>query len=126
MIYNAVATVAATSRLSSLRHAVQQKIASVGLADRFVFTGVRSDVATLMMGAMDVFLFPSLYEGLPLVALEAQAAGLPTLLSDTIAPEVEAAAGLTKRLSLSQPAADWASTVLGLRRHTTPNSVTMR
>jgi glycosyltransferase involved in cell wall biosynthesis len=103
-----------------LRHAVQQKVASLGLADRFVFTGVRSDVATLMMGAMDLFLLPSLYEGLPLVALEAQAAGLPTVLSDTIAPEVEVDANLTKRLSLSQPAADWALTVLGLRRDTTP------
>jgi glycosyltransferase involved in cell wall biosynthesis len=102
-----------------LRHAIQEKVASLGLADRFVFTGVRSDVATLMMGAMDVFLFPSLYEGLGLVVLEAQAAGLPTVLSDTIPPEVEVAADLTKRLSLSQPAAGWASTVRGLRRHTT-------
>jgi glycosyltransferase involved in cell wall biosynthesis len=103
-----------------LRDAVQQKVASLGLADRFVFTGVRSDVATLMMGAMDVFLFPSLYEGLGLVVLEAQAAGLPTVLSDTIPPEVEVAADLTQRLSLSQRASDWASTVVGLRGDTTP------
>ena len=103
-----------------LRHAVQQKVVSLGLADRFVFTGVRSDVATLMMGAMDVFLFPSLYEGLGLVVLEAQAAGLPTVLSDTIPPEVEVAADLTQRLSLSQSASDWASTVVGLRRDRTP------
>lgn len=48
------------------------------------FTGARNDVPALMQGA-DAFLMPSLYEGLPTVALEAQASGLPTLLSENIA-----------------------------------------
>lgn len=52
------------------------------------FLGVRKDVPELMM-AMDAFVMPSLYEGLPIVAIEAQAAGLDLYLSDTISPETE-------------------------------------
>ena len=51
-----------------------------------VFTGLRSDVDRLLQ-AMDVFLFPSVYEGLPLSIIEAQAAGLPCLISDKVPDE---------------------------------------
>ena len=55
--------------------------------EQIVFTGVRRDVPRLMR-AMDVFLFPSLSEGLGLVALEAQAAGLPVIASEGVPQEV--------------------------------------
>lgn len=48
----------------------------MGVADNVVFTGIRSDVNRLMQ-AMDVFVFPSLYEGLPVTMIEAQASGMP-------------------------------------------------
>ncbi len=56
--------------------AIREKVRRLGLAGRVIFTGVRSDVNRLMQ-AMDVFVFPSLYEGLPVTMIEAQAAGLP-------------------------------------------------
>jgi len=75
-------------------------------------TGMRSDVARLMLGAMDVFVMPSLYEGLCLAAVEAQAAGLPTILSDQIPAEVDTVPGLVRFVSLNDHAAKWASVIL--------------
>lgn len=58
----------------------------LGIAHRVRFLGIRSDVAELL-AASDVFVLPSLYEGLPVSAIEAQASGLPCLLSDAVTPE---------------------------------------
>lgn len=98
-----------------LRPAIEQKVAQAGLADRVVFAGLWSDVPRLMRGAMDVFVLPSFYEGLPLVGIEAQAAGLPVILSDAITEEVDKVKPLVRRLSLSQPASGWAEAVLAAR-----------
>lgn len=59
------------------------RAAALGLADRVVFAGVRRDTAACY-NAMDAFLLPSLFEGLPVVLVEAQAAGLPCFVSDTV------------------------------------------
>jgi glycosyltransferase involved in cell wall biosynthesis len=92
--------------------AVNSKIEKLGLEDCVVQLGLRSDVPDLMQ-AMDVFVLPSLYEGLPVVGVEAQASGLPLLLSDTITREV----GLlpsTEYLSLKQSPAEWAQKAVRL------------
>lgn len=91
---------------------VQQKASELGVTDHVVFAGSRSDVATLMLGAMDVFVMPSFHEGLPLVGIEAQAAGLPLILSDRITGEVDIVADLVSRLSLSSSPRTWAQEVL--------------
>ena len=65
-----------------------------------------------MRGAMDVFVMPSLCEGLPLVGIEVQAAGLPAFLSEAITAEVCIVKPLVTRLSLSQPASIWADEIL--------------
>lgn len=57
-----------------------------GIGDSVIFTGARSDVYKLY-SAFDVFILPSLYEGLPVVGMEACASGLPVLLADTITRE---------------------------------------
>lgn len=59
----------------------------LGISDSIIFAGLRTDIPE-MMSVMDVFLFPSLWEGLPLSALEAQASGLPIFVSDVISSEV--------------------------------------
>ncbi len=96
----------------SLRPDIEQQVAQAGLRDRTIFAGVRPDVPRLMRGAMDVFLLPSLFEGLGLVLIEAQAAGLPCLFSDVVPQEVDLIEPLVRRLLLSQSAAEWAEVLL--------------
>jgi glycosyltransferase involved in cell wall biosynthesis len=93
-----------------LRDAIARRSAASPIAGRVHFAGARPDVARLL-GALDVFVFPSHYEGLPLSLLEAQAAGVPCVISDAISPEADALPRLIRRLSVSQPAADWAAAV---------------
>lgn len=99
----------------SLEPAIRQRVAEVGLGERVVFAGSRGDVPRLMLGGMDVFVLPSLYEGLPLVLMETQAAGLPCVFSDVVAEEADLVRPLITRLSLSQPVSRWADAVLHVR-----------
>ena len=96
----------------ALRSEIEQKVAQLNLTDKVIFTGVRFDVPRLMLGAMDIFLFPSFYEGLGSVGFEAQAAGLPCVFSDVIPEEVDVVESLVKRISLSKPASYWAEELL--------------
>lgn len=98
-----------------LRAAMAQRVEEMGLREYFIFTGERSDIPRVMLGAIDLFVFPSLYEGLPIVLVEAQAAGLPCLISNVITQEVEVVPSLFQRLDLAQPAAVWAETALAMR-----------
>lgn len=93
---------------------IKKRVAALGLEKSFVFAGSRSDLPRLMMGAMDVFLFPSLYEGLGLVVMEAQAAGLPCVVSGVVPYEADANVGLVYKVSLAMPAEAWADE---LQRH---------
>ena len=92
---------------------IQAKAQMLGIAERVRFLGVRSDVADLMQ-AMDVFVFPSLYEGLGIALIEAQAAGLPCVVSDTI-PQEAYLTDLVDSESLSAPAEKWAEKILAKR-----------
>ena len=67
---------------------VRAKVNNLNLNDKVFFLGLRKDTADLYQ-AMDLFLLPSLYEGLPVVGIEAQCAGLPILFSDKITKEVK-------------------------------------
>lgn len=87
--------------------------AQLGLADRVILTGSRSDVNRVLQ-AGDVFVFPSLYEGMPGAVLEAQAAGLSCLISDTITDEV-CLTPLAVQLPLSLSAQQWAAHVLACK-----------
>lgn len=89
-----------------LKEQIAEKIKLKGLADSVVFTGVRSDIAALM-NAMDVFLFPSLHEGLGIVGIEAQATGLKTFISTGV-PEEVIITNNVKRISLEKAANEWA------------------
>ncbi len=69
-----------------LRKDIELKVEQAGLADKVIFTGLRSDVPDLLQ-AMDVFIFPSLYEGLGIVVIEAQASGIPCFISNKVPSE---------------------------------------
>ena len=77
------------------------------------YFGQRRDVPELLQGC-DVFVFPSFSEGLPVSVVEAQAAGLPVLLSDAVTREV-ACTPLVKTLSLHQSPEEWAEAALQLQ-----------
>ncbi|MEG0898030.1 MAG: glycosyltransferase [Ruthenibacterium sp.] len=70
------------------------------------FVGRRTDVQKLYE-LFDVFVLPSHFEGLPTVAVEAQAKGCPAILADAISSECDFKLGMTKWLSLDQPADTW-------------------
>jgi len=73
------------------------------------------DAPRLMRGAMDAFLFPSFFEGLPLVMIMALSAGLPCVINEDIAEEAVVVLPLVQRLSLAASAATWAAAVLALK-----------
>jgi glycosyltransferase EpsF len=83
------------------------------LEDKVIFAGVRSDVNRIYSG-MDVFCLPSLYEGFPVVLLEAQANGLPIVCSNHISPEV-CLTGLVRQLPLEREEL-WSKALLAARR----------
>ena len=94
-----------------------------GLEDSVFMLGARSDIPNLLQ-AMDVFLLPSFFEGFPIVAVEAQAAGLPCLLSDTITAEASIVKELVSFLPIDSGYDLWVDKILkqisnrNLRRNT--------
>ena len=89
---------------------IREKIARLGLTDSVVFTGSIPNVNE-MYQMMDVFLLPSLYEGLPVVGIEAQASGVPCIFSDTVTEEVRIT-DVTEFIPLTAPVEQWASAIL--------------
>ena len=71
-----------------MRDDIENEIRKNDMSSYMVLTGCTTDVSRLMQ-AMDVFILPSIFEGLPTVAIEAQAAGLPCLISDTVSKETD-------------------------------------
>ena len=66
-----------------LESEIKQQCESLGIGNKVIFAGVRSDMPALY-SAMDVFVFPSLYEGMPNAVIEAQACGLKCLVSNRV------------------------------------------
>jgi len=95
-----------------MESAVRKKIKELRISEYVTFLGKRSDVNELLQG-MDLFLMPSLHEGLPIAAIEAQAAGLPLLISDTVDHEVKLLESTESELLTSAPNV-WASHCLKL------------
>jgi glycosyltransferase EpsF len=91
---------------------VARLVEKKGIADHVHFLGLRSDVARYL-GALDLFLFPSLYEGLGIVLIEAQAAGIPCITSDAIPTAADVGLGLVTMASLTQNVDCWATLIAG-------------
>ena len=90
--------------------AVKAKIREYGLEKQMLLLGVRKDIDVLMRKS-GAFLLPSLYEGMPLVLIEAQASGLPCITADTYSHEVDFGLGFVNWLNLEDGASAWADAV---------------
>lgn len=84
-----------------------QKVAALGLQDRVRFVGVRKDMPQVLH-TIDVFLFPSVHEGLPFVLLEAQASGCSCIASTGCSPASDMGLGLMRYAPLEEGAEAWA------------------
>lgn len=91
-----------------LENVLKARVRHLGLEKSVFFLGARSDVPRLL-AAMDVFVLPSLYEGLPGAAVEAQASALPCLLSDRVTREIAICRELVTFLPLESGPVEWAA-----------------
>lgn len=95
-----------------LREKIENKVKNLGIEEGVKFLGVRNDVEKVMQ-AMDLFLLPSNYEGLPVVGIEAQATGLPIICSDNITNEVCITENI-KMISLDKTAEEWSDNIINV------------
>ena len=97
------------------RKTLEDTAKELGVSDKVIFVGNVTNVQDYL-SAMDVFVFPSLYEGLPLSILEVQANGLPCIISDTVPPDVFLTE-LIHPLSLKEPEDNWINEILSVERN---------
>lgn len=95
----------------SLRPEIEAEIKRLGLEGKIVLTGIRKDVENFM-SCFDVLVFPSVFEGLPLTLIEAQAAGLACLISDSITKDVVVSEHLVRYESIEKEPEVWAQAVV--------------
>lgn len=93
-----------------LRTKILEQAKNCGVEDKIVITGMQKNVNDYL-SAGDCFVFPSLWEGLPLSLVEAQASGLPCIVSDRITTEANVT-GKVRYFSLESPLSDWAEQIL--------------
>lgn len=93
-----------------LKNHIKKKVAKLGLTDSVKFLGVRDDVEKVVQ-TFDVFLLPSLFEGLPVTMVEAQAAGLPCVISDRVPVECDITGDVTV-VPLDETPEKWADVVI--------------
>lgn len=94
----------------TLRSEIESKAIEIGIREKVYFLGVRTDVHRILQ-AIDILLFPSLFEGMPMVCIEAQGAGARCFVSDTITKAVDISE-LINFLSLKADADEWAQKIL--------------
>lgn len=89
---------------------IKKNVIDLQIFDKVIFHGITDKVYELY-AAMDIFIFPSLYEGLGIVGIEAQCSGLPVIASKNIPKEMQIS-GLVTWLSLSDGPEKWADTII--------------
>ena len=94
----------------ALMEQIKAQVKSLGISESVIFLGKTPDVCKYMQ-AMDIFILPSRFEGLPIVAIEAQVSGLKAIISDRISKET-ALSERCKFLSISESADKWAEAIL--------------
>lgn len=115
-IFNEIAKIEDRAKLliigdGELREDMLARIAEYGIKDKVLYLGRREDVKQFY-NAMDAFLLPSLYEGLPVVGVEAECCGLPVFFSTQIPKESSPCEDLGVFMGLDKSAKDWAENVI--------------
>ena len=98
-----------------LRQSLEEQAVALGIGEQVIFTGSRKDVPDLLQ-AMDVYVLTSFSEGLSVSAVEAQASGLPCVLSSAVSEETDIS-GAVEFVSLQEPAQVWAEVVFRQAGH---------
>lgn len=93
------------------RDILERKINQYGLSDNVKFLGLRNDVP-LLLKVFDILIMPSLFEGVPVTLIEAQAANTLSVVSKEISDEVDFKLGLIKYLDLREPVSEWANEII--------------
>jgi len=102
--------------VGELQEKIKNLASSLSLKDSICFTGLRKDVPKIL-SAIDAFVLPSFYEGMPNVVIEGQATGLPCFVSDTVTREANIT-GLVQYLSIQAHPHEWADAILKVNRFT--------
>lgn len=97
-----------------LKEEIENYIFELNLSDDVILLGAREDAVDIMASIFDVMAFPSLYEGLPLTVVEAQAVQIPIIVSKNITQEAEFDSQLVSYLPLTSSAEQWANALLCL------------
>lgn len=92
------------------RGQIQNQIAKKGISRHVSLLGVRNDIPRLLQG-MDIYIQPSLFEGLCISVIEAQAAGLPCIISNRFPSEAILIPDLCHIIGLEQPLCDWLNAI---------------
>jgi glycosyltransferase involved in cell wall biosynthesis len=100
-----------------LREKIEDRIKQLGLEQQVILLGVQSNVYRYY-NAMDAFLFPSLFEGLGIVLVEAQTNGLKCVYSEKVPLEADCNTAENIRLSLKKPAHEWAKQLCSIHERT--------
>ncbi|MFD0713725.1 glycosyltransferase family 1 protein [Paenibacillus sp. GCM10027626] len=99
---------------------IEERVRELGLASQVVFLGQRKDIPELL-GAVDGFILPSLIEGLGIVVIEAQAAGVPCLVSEAVPKEADLNLGLVRQLRLDDTPQLWVEAMQQLLHSSQPD-----
>lgn len=104
-----------------LRDEIENKVKKLNLNESVTFYGVTDNVP-LILQAFDSMLFPSLFEGLPTVIVEAQASGLPCIISNTITNEVNMDLGLIEKADLKADINEWLNKISAINLKKIPTN----
>lgn len=109
----------------NLKQSIEEKVHRLGLDQDVLFLGVREDIPNLL-NAFDIFLFPSLHEGLGIVLIEAQSNGLKCIVSKAVPEEADIKCNLLNIISLSQSAKVWANKIIEERYYNRESEISIK
>ena len=103
----------------NLENEIKEKVKQLKIENKVLFLGFRKDISNLL-NSIDIFLFPSLYEGLPIAAIESQTSGLPTLVSSGITEEANISNNFHKINTFNIK--DWTKEILNIKQKDRTNA----